>query len=444
MFMDKIKVSVVMPVYNAHEYLDNTLHDVTEQTLKEIEIICVDDGSTDDSVEIIQRWQTMDSRIKLITQKNQYAGVARNNGLTHAVGKYVVFWDSDDIFYPEALEKLYLQSEEQQTDICVCAATRYDVKRDCYIESAAYLDERYMPEGEIIINKWNNPGGIFDFATNNPWNKMYRREFILEKGLQYQNLRQANDTYFTMMALYHAERISYVKEILIAYRVNNSGSLTGKASDTALCVYEAYRKTKEELARQSEFELVKNSFYSHCLMGFLMGLNQQKNFESYARLYNKLVNEGFEEIGLLTCAKEDIHVGWQYDDMMTMLQMPAEDFLLMKSEARRQSVTLWKQKKQKGDQKIRVLRSKVEKIREDKAKALEKLEKKHEKEIRKIQKEHDKQMEKLRKENSQQLQKMKQENEAKMKKLRESWDYRIGRKICGCLRKIKRIFVRKR
>lgn len=354
--MDRIKVSVVMPVYNAQEYLDDTLRDVTGQTLREIEIICVDDGSTDESVKIIERWQEKDSRIKLLTQANQYAGVARNHGLTHATGKYVVFWDSDDIFYPEALEKLYLQSEEEQTDICVCAATRYDDQRDCYIETTTYLDERYMPEGEIVFNRKSNAYGIFDFATNNPWNKMYLRSFILEKGLQYQAIRQANDTFFTMMALYHAERISYVKDVLIAYRVNNANSLTGKASDTALCVYEAYLKAKEELAREPDFELVKNSFYSHCLSGFLSGLNHQKNFESYTRLYNKLVEEGFEKIGLLACNKEDIHVAWQYENMHQMMHMSAGDFLLMKSNARRLDVVKWKNKKKKADQTIKQLR----------------------------------------------------------------------------------------
>ena len=96
--MEEIKVSVVIPVYNVEEFLNNTLSDITGQTLKEIEIICVDDGSTDTSCKIIEEWQKRDSRIQLIKQKNQYAGVARNNGLKQAHGKYVVFWDADDLF----------------------------------------------------------------------------------------------------------------------------------------------------------------------------------------------------------------------------------------------------------------------------------------------------------------------------------------------------------
>ena len=102
--MKDIKVSVVIPVYNVEEFLDNTLSDITSQTLRDIEIICVDDGSTDHSRQIIEEWQKKDSRIQLIKQQNQYAGVARNNGLKQAHGKYVIFWDADDLFEHNALE----------------------------------------------------------------------------------------------------------------------------------------------------------------------------------------------------------------------------------------------------------------------------------------------------------------------------------------------------
>ena len=98
--MEAIKVSVVVPVYNVDEFLDNTLSDITGQTLREIEMICVDYGSIDNSCKIIEEWMEKDSRIQLIqTQKNQYAGVAtRNNGLKQAHGKYVIFWGLQMIY----------------------------------------------------------------------------------------------------------------------------------------------------------------------------------------------------------------------------------------------------------------------------------------------------------------------------------------------------------
>ena len=96
--MKDIKVSVIMPVYNAAEYLSRTLDDVTNQTLRDIQIICVDDGSKDNSREIVKEYQKKDERIQLVEQENKNAGAARNHGMQYAKGKYVVFWDSDDLF----------------------------------------------------------------------------------------------------------------------------------------------------------------------------------------------------------------------------------------------------------------------------------------------------------------------------------------------------------
>lgn len=90
------KVSIIVPVYNAQKYLSQCLDSLLNQTLKETEIICVDDGSADDSVDIINQYSSKDRRVKLIRQKNSYAGVARNNGLKQAAGEYVVFVDADD------------------------------------------------------------------------------------------------------------------------------------------------------------------------------------------------------------------------------------------------------------------------------------------------------------------------------------------------------------
>ena len=106
------KVSVIVPVYNAQQYLETCMDSICGQTLKELEILCVDDGSTDASYEILQNYAKKDSRIKLLSQKNQYAGVARNHGMKYARGKYMAFLDADDYFECDMLEKMYERAEE--------------------------------------------------------------------------------------------------------------------------------------------------------------------------------------------------------------------------------------------------------------------------------------------------------------------------------------------
>ena len=111
-----VKVSVIIPVYNVEPYLKQCMDSVVGQTLKEIEIICVDDGSTDGSLDILREYAAEDNRIQIIEQKNAGAGAARNNGMRHATGKYLSFLDSDDFFEPRMLEKAYDLAEKDQAD----------------------------------------------------------------------------------------------------------------------------------------------------------------------------------------------------------------------------------------------------------------------------------------------------------------------------------------
>lgn len=350
--MENIKVSVIMPVYNAGEYLSCTLDDVTSQTLRDIQIICVDDGSKDNSKEIVKEYQKKDNRVCLIEQENKNAGAARNHGMQYAKGKYVVFWDSDDQFSEQTLETLYNQAEKTNADICICAARRYDNQIGKYISSDAYLRTEYLP-GREVFNKKDVPEHIFNMATNVPWNKFFLRKFILDNKLYFQEIRQANDTFFTLSAFFFAERISYVKDVLISYRVNNTHSLSGRASDTVFCAYDSYCKTKELLEQQNDYELVKRSFLNRVISGFYHAMNIQTNFASYNLLYEKLVQEGFDYFGLTSCDSDFFYDSWMYNDMQNMLQYSAEDFLLLKSMTRRLNV-------EKANVQKRELREKIE------------------------------------------------------------------------------------
>ena len=102
-----IKISVIIPIYNAGAYLRPALDSVIDQTLREIEIICVDDGSTDNSLEIIKEYQKVDERIRIVAENNAGPALARNNGMRRARGEYIAFLDADDIFEPTLLEDLY-------------------------------------------------------------------------------------------------------------------------------------------------------------------------------------------------------------------------------------------------------------------------------------------------------------------------------------------------
>lgn len=326
--MEKCKVSVIIPVYNTAEFLPETLESVSGQTLKEIEIIFVDDGSKDGSQDLIREYMKKDSRIQLIEQKNSYAGIARNNGLKKATGEYVVFWDSDDRFALDALEKMYEQSVKKGADICICGANRFNNETGKVSSMASYLRTDFIPEGKEVFDKFDVKTRIFNMATNVPWNKMYLRSFVEDNHLEYQGIRQANDTYFTLMALFLAEKITYVNEELISYRINNSSSLSGKASDTVFCAYDSYVYTWENLKEHKDFQYVKLSFQNRVVSGLLHALDIQSSFESFELLYNKIKFEGLEVFQITDIKKEDYHNELWIDSIEKMQELSAGDFLL--------------------------------------------------------------------------------------------------------------------
>lgn len=326
-FSDQIKVSVIVPVYNTQTYLSDTLKSIRQQTLKEIEIICVDDGSTDDSVQIIHEQMKEDSRIKCLQQKNSYAGVARNHGFSIATGEYVIFWDADDLFDPSALEKMYDKAKSNDADICVCAGQKLMEDTGKYILTDVYLQKKWLPEKEVFSRK-DIPDHIFAFATNVPWNKMYKREFVQKYDLKFQNLRQANDTYFVIMSLYFAEKIVTVKDRLITYRSNNSSSLTGKASDTQYCAYDSYKATWEELKKQKDFDLVKKGFQVRFVGGMLYALTIQSRMDKYQLLYERIKEKGLDEFEIDTLSREDFDVKWHYEACQNMKNWSYEEYLI--------------------------------------------------------------------------------------------------------------------
>ena len=124
--MSKIKVSVIVPVFNVEEYLSTSLDSILNQTLKDIEIICINDGSTDASLDILENYAKKDARIKIISKKNEGQGIARNIGLDNAQGEFIAFVDSDDFIKEDMLEKSYEKSVSKNLDLVMYKISSFD------------------------------------------------------------------------------------------------------------------------------------------------------------------------------------------------------------------------------------------------------------------------------------------------------------------------------
>ena len=156
---------------------------------------------------------------------------------------------------------------------------------------------------------------------------MFRRQFILEHQLEFQDIPQANDNYFIMKAFYYAKVFTVVDETLIDYRINYGSSLTGNASKTPECVYKAYEKTYEELKEDENFKNVEQSFNNKALRGFLYFLSKQTDVESYRILYN-ILKEKIIEAWNFPIEQEYYYAPKDYDRLCRIREMDAGQYLL--------------------------------------------------------------------------------------------------------------------
>lgn len=324
-------VSVIVPVYNGAEYIAKALDCIVGQTLHEIEIICVDDGSTDETVEIIQSFQKTDQRITLYQNEKINAGAARNYGMDRAKGKYLVFWDGDDLFETDALEKMYYQMENDLADICVCNANHYDTEKDLYVSKNQYLKKRLLPE-VIPFSKETNAKYIFNFTAQVAWNKMFLRKFVQENGIRFQEIPRINDHYFVSICMLLAARITIVDKVLVHYRAIQSNNLTGHSSQTPLCKYQVQCDIKERMIEYGIWENyeLKQSFHNKALNTMIHGLNIQNDLSGYKELYNRLQSEGLQELGLEDYGPEYYYNSLEYHNLQLIRKLTYEEYLFTK------------------------------------------------------------------------------------------------------------------
>ena len=207
-------ISIIMPMYNAEDYLEETLNSVLSQTLREIEVICVDDGSTDSSPEILRTYKEKDERVRVLTQNNLGAGPARNAGIKSARGRFIAFLDSDD-YYPEesCLEKLYNLADTQNVKI---AGGSLLFREGETLKKAVTKEADYTFDSTKIIQ-------YKDFQQAYYYQRfIYSREMLCEGGIAFPAYRRFQDVPFFVKAMTYAGEFLATKMPTYVYRKSNN------------------------------------------------------------------------------------------------------------------------------------------------------------------------------------------------------------------------------
>ncbi len=255
-----IKVTVIMPIYNAYDYLRPAMDSVIDQTLREIEIICIDDGSTDHSLDIIKEYQKLDERIRIVTENNAGPGAARNKGIMRARGEYIIFLDADDFYEPVLLERLYESAKRDNLDIAVVGFDLYN-NRHARFEPSADEEHGNIYSGGAVVSKNEFPDNILQSTTGYVWNKLFRTSFIREKELTFApEIYVFEDVYFVCIALSLAERVARIYETLIHHRVYSDQSRSKLFRKYYNQVPAVYLRVKDFLMQHGMYVPLMRSF----------------------------------------------------------------------------------------------------------------------------------------------------------------------------------------
>ncbi len=289
-------VSVIVPVYNTEKYLHQCIDSICNQTLKDIEIILVDDESKDGSLAILEEYAKKDSRVTVVCNVHQGEGSAsaRTNGLQRAKGKYLSFLDSDDYFDLRMLEKAYTHAEKYETDITVYDGVFFQDGTNEITKTALFYKD-CLPKKEVFSRK-DFPDRVIFHTTSFIWLSLIRREFALEQGLQFQAVHHFDDTLFVRSAYVLANRISLLPEILAYHRISHAESQSGNKEKTPTSILKASFALKQFLEKKGVFQEVRNGHAMHALFicnGMLSGF---KSYEAFSKLYDALQSEYIEKL----------------------------------------------------------------------------------------------------------------------------------------------------
>lgn len=291
-------VSIIIPNYNEERFIDKTIESACIQTYENLEIIVVDDGSTDDSLRIIEEYRAKDSRIIYLKQENMNASIARNKAIEHAKGEFFYFLDSDDIVYPDSVRRMVTVAIEKKADLVIGNMQEINEEGEPVVE-----DRFFEEEGEGV-----DFTSFLDILPAPP-NKLFKAEVIKKNHLIFGNVRIGQDTNFYLKYLLCCKKIAYVPEIIYGWRLV-SNSMTHAMDFHIFDIVYSFADTRKFYKRNDAMDVYNDYIRMIEYHTYYRQMDKQRNFKSLAE--RKLVVDYFgyhiKRLGnVLECRNSDIY-----------------------------------------------------------------------------------------------------------------------------------------
>lgn len=292
------RVSVVVPIYNVQGYLRQCLDSLAKQSLEDIEIICVNDGSTDSSLDITMEYVNSDSRFKVIDKANSGYGNTVNMGFDLASGEYIGIVESDDFVEPHMLERLYSCAKENSLDVCKGGFYYYysapqERKIPCVIAPNYLYDKVFCPSQDLKSLK--KKIALFNIKPT-VWSAIYKSDFIKQSGIRFTETPGASfqDTAFSFKVWAAAKRVMLLKECLLCYRQDNeASSINSDAKVFSVCYEykEVERFLKEKGLEDGDLTVVKNVLKFNAYLWNYGRLNEERAKEFILQVSKELKDD---------------------------------------------------------------------------------------------------------------------------------------------------------
>lgn len=292
-----VKLSIIVPIYNVERYLERCIISILNQTYINFELILVNDGSTDNSKDICEKYLSIDNRIKLINKKNGGLSSARNTGIELAIGEYIAFVDSDDYINKYMYEVLITTLKKDKSDMVICGYNKVDQNEANFQEINNYIDVNNVLASKIskveALDKLLIEGEKFVFA----WNKIYKRKLFNE--LRYKNGKIYEDEFLAHRVLYKCNKVSVINEKLYFY-IQRDGSIinskfTTKRFDKVYALKERIDFLKEKNLLELK-EKAEKSFVDYFIWNYFVAYQRLENVNSDLIKLKNEFNKVFFEI----------------------------------------------------------------------------------------------------------------------------------------------------
>ncbi|WP_400240623.1 glycosyltransferase family 2 protein [Methanomethylophilus alvi] len=288
-------ISVVVPAYNVEKYVAQCLDSIINQTFSDLQIICVDDGSTDHTLAILEEYAKKDDRIEVYSQSNMGPGVARNKGMEYARGKYIIFIDSDDYLNHQMFEHMYLISERNDADITICKA--YELLGDKTSLMEWSVKYQYAPELEVF-SAADVKDHIIQLSEGWAWDKLILLSHLKNNNIHFPNLSNSEDMMLVFPAIILAQRICIVYEKMVYHRVNISTSVSSRRLKAPFCFIESCVLLKKFLEKNDLYKgNIKKSYINWTLEYSFWNMDTLP-IRIQFKIYNKLRMCGLERMGI--------------------------------------------------------------------------------------------------------------------------------------------------